>query len=108
MPSWLPANRIALIVSILTAIATIIAAMANAFPSTADAAAAVGAVLAQVIAVFKFLEGSQRYDALVANQADKLTQAGVNEPEPVDVVFSGEAVPASEVTTGLASDDPTR
>lgn len=61
----MPANRLAALVAVLTQLAVIVAAVAGAFPGRyGDALAAVAALLTKAVVVVKFLDGSQKYDAL--------------------------------------------
>lgn len=65
----LPPNRLAVIATVITSLAAFIAGLAKAFPGSWESyALAATGLLGQVVATLKFLEGSQKFDALQARE----------------------------------------
>lgn len=65
----LPPNRIAVIASILTSLVAFITGLAKVLPGTWESYALAGTGLAgQIITTLKFLEGSQKFDALQSRE----------------------------------------
>lgn len=73
------ANRVAALIAVLTQVGVIAAAIAGAFPGKYGDTIAIGAaLLTKAAVVVKFLDGSQKYDALIARAArTETTHAGV-------------------------------
>lgn len=72
-----PPNRIAVIASILTSLTAFITGIAKVLPGSWENYALAGTgLLGQVIATLKFLEGSQKFDALQARERLEYVRQG--------------------------------
>ena len=121
----LPANRAAAIAGVGTSLAATIAGLVQVLPSSwANYALAASGLLLQAVTIFKFLEGSQRWEASPAGQAQALAAAAapvqvakttttmttggnsVTEDQPTDVVPPGLPDDAPNPEIGPEADEP--
>lgn len=101
----LPANRLVAITTILTALAGFIAGIAGVFPDAWQNTTLVAvALLTKLVTAIKFMDGSQKFDALKSNEAVASPTYTVSIPRPSDVIARRIAADFTQATS--AQDPP--
>lgn len=95
------ANRVAAILTWLTGLSAFIVGITQTLPhSWQNTALVIGGLLTKLVTAVHFMTGSQKFDALIANSADK---QAVTQPPPYFMTnpFSGANVQPGDLPSGM-------